>query len=78
MVFCVLKNNDLRADSRIRSQDRGLRGARLARREEGEYIDVFNRRATLHDGMDRRPNPEVIFESALNFKSGFNNKIVVF
>ncbi len=55
----------LSADSKIRSQDRGRRGARPARREEGEYIDVFNRRATQQVGMDRRPNPEVIFESAL-------------
>jgi hypothetical protein len=63
---CVSTSNiTLRADSRIRSQDRGRRGARPARREEGEYIDVFNRRATQQAGMDRRPNPEVIFESAL-------------
>ena len=59
------KSSRLRADSKIRSQDRGRRGTRPVRREEGEYIDVFNRRATQQVGMDRRTNPEVIFESAL-------------
>jgi len=34
--------NALRADSRIRSQDRGRRGARPARRAEGERIAVTN------------------------------------
>jgi len=62
-----LEEIPLRADSRIRSQDRERRGARPARREEGKYIDVFNRRATQQVGMDRRTNPEVIFESALNY-----------
>ncbi len=57
---------ELRADSRIRSQDRRRRGARPARREEGKYNDVFDRRATKQVGMDQRPNPEVIFESALD------------
>ena len=33
----------------------GWRGGRLARREEGEYLVVFNRRATKPGGMDRQP-----------------------
>ena len=65
---------ELRADSRIRSQDRGRRGARPVRRKAGEYIDVFNGRATQQAGMDRRPNPEVIFESALSKKNQRKNR----
>jgi hypothetical protein len=56
----------VRAPRRITSKHRGRRGARPARSEEGEYIDVFNRRATLRAGMDRRPNAEVILRRALN------------
>jgi hypothetical protein len=33
----------------------GCRGARLARREEGAYSSVCNRRATQPEGMDRQP-----------------------
>ena len=55
----------VRARPRITSKHRGRRGARPARSEEGEYIDVFNRRATLRAGMDRRPNAEVILGRAL-------------
>ncbi len=35
---------------------RGRRGARSARREEGEYSIVFDRRATQQTGMHRQPN----------------------
>ena len=40
----------------------GRRGARLARREEGEYWWIFNRRATQPAGMDRRPDCRVCFD----------------
>jgi hypothetical protein len=38
---------------------RGRRGSRSARREEGEYSIVFDRRATQQTGMHRRPNATV-------------------
>ncbi len=59
----------LRARAKTSSKDRGRRGARPARSEEGEYIDVFNRRTTPRAGMDRRPNPGVVFARALTFEA---------
>ncbi len=56
----------LRARARISSTHRGRRGAILSRSEEVEYIDVFNRRATQTELMDRRPNAEVILARALS------------
>ena len=46
----------------------------LSRSEEGEYIDVFNRRATLTELMDRRPNAEVILARAL--RARFRNNLL--
>jgi hypothetical protein len=48
---------------------RGRRDARRARREEGEYMDVFNRRATPPAGMDRRPDAAVISARALRART---------
>ena len=45
MIFfnnAIKKKSYIRADSRIRSQDRGRRGARPARREEGKRLAVTN------------------------------------
>ena len=51
---------DCKQDASVLTQKYGVeiysRNAQPARREEGEYIDVFNRRATQRAGMHRSPN----------------------
>ncbi len=59
------RTSKIRADSRIRSQDRGRRGARPARRDN-ENPPLGAPQLTQQVGMDRRPNSEVIFGSGLS------------
>jgi hypothetical protein len=54
----------VRVRREINTSHRGGRGARLARHEEGETIDVFNRRVTPPGGLDRLPNAGVISRRA--------------